>query len=71
MTMVFPRIRSRRIRGKEVFRRMVRETALSVDDLIYPMFSAFGSGVRKEVSSMPGIYQQSIEHIRDRPVAVG
>lgn len=63
MTMVFPRIRSRRIRGKEVFRRMVRETALSVDDLIYPMFSAFGSGVRKEVSSMPGIYQQSIEYI--------
>ncbi len=63
MTMVFPRIRSRRIRGKEVFRRMVRETALSVDDLIYPMFSAFGSDVRKEVSSMPGIYQQSIEHI--------
>lgn len=42
---------------------MVRETALSVDDLIYPMFSAFGSGIRKEVSSMPGIYQQSIEHI--------
>lgn len=61
--MVLPRIRSRRIRGKEVFRRMVRETALSVDDLIYPMFSAFGSGIRKEVSSMPGIYQQSIEHI--------
>jgi porphobilinogen synthase len=42
---------------------MVRETALSVDDLIYPMFSAFGSGIRKEVSSMPGIYQQSIEYI--------
>lgn len=61
--MVFPRIRSRRIRGREVFRRMVRETALSVDDLIYPMFSAFGSGIRKEVSSMPGIYQQSIEYI--------
>lgn len=61
--MVFPRIRSRRIRGREVFRRMVRETALSVDDLIYPIFSAFGSGIRKEVSSMPGIYQQSIEYI--------
>jgi porphobilinogen synthase len=42
---------------------MVRETALSVNDLIYPMFSAFGSGIRKEVSSMPGIYQQSIEYI--------
>lgn len=55
--------RARRIRGKEVFRRMVRETSLSVNDLIYPMFSAFGSGIRKEVSSMPGIHQQSIEHI--------
>src|SRR3990170_3442373 len=61
--MFFPEYRARRIRGKEVFRRMVRETSLSVNDLIYPMFSAFGSGIRKEVSSMPGIYQQSIEHI--------
>ncbi|MEI8356842.1 MAG: porphobilinogen synthase [Deltaproteobacteria bacterium] len=61
--MFFPQYRARRIRGKEVFRRMVRETSLSVNDLIYPMFSAFGSGIRKEVSSMPGIYQQSIEHL--------
>lgn len=58
-----PFFRARRIRGKEVFRRMVCETALSVNDLIYPMFSAFGEGIRKEVSSMPGIFQQSIEHI--------
>jgi len=57
------RFRARRIRGKEVFRRMVRETTLSANDLIYPMFSAFGSGIRKGVSSMPGIFQQSIEHI--------
>ena len=61
--MFSPPHRGRRIRGKEIFRRMVRETALSVNDLIYPMFSAFGNGIRKEVSSMPGIYQQSIEHI--------
>ena len=61
--MFFPQFRARRIRGKEIFRRMVRETALSVNDLIYPMFSAFGRGIRKEISSMPGIYQQSIEHI--------
>ena len=61
--MFFPQYRSRRIRGKEVFRNMVRETALSVNDLIYPMFSAFGTGIKKEVSSMPGIYQQSIENI--------
>ncbi len=55
--------RARRIRGSETFRRMVRETSLSIDDLVYPMFSAFGNGIRKEVSSMPGIYQQSIEYI--------
>jgi len=61
--MFFPTFRARRIRGKEVFRRMVSETTLSATDLIYPMFSAFGKGIRKEISSMPGIYQQSIEHI--------
>jgi porphobilinogen synthase len=61
--MFFPQFRARRIRGKEVFRNMVRESALSVNDLIYPMFSAYGKGIRKEVSSMPGIYQQSIEYI--------
>ncbi|MSM39359.1 MAG: porphobilinogen synthase [Geobacter sp.] len=61
--MFYPTFRARRIRGKEVFRRMVRETTLSANDLIYPMFSAFGTGIRKEISSMPGIYQQSIEYI--------
>ncbi len=61
--MISSSARSRRIRGKEVFRRMTRENSVSVNDLIYPMFSAFGSGIRKEVSSMPGIYQQSIENI--------
>jgi len=52
--MFFPTFRARRIRGKEVFRRMVSETTLSTSDLIYPMFSAFGTGIRKEISSMPG-----------------
>lgn len=61
--MFFPQFRARRIRGNENFRRMVRETSLSVNDLVYPMFSAFGTGIKKEISSMPGIYQQSIEHI--------
>lgn len=61
--MLSTHFRARRIRGKEVFRRMVRETTLSANDLIYPMFSAFGKGIRKEISSMPGIFQQSIEHI--------
>ncbi|HEX2768316.1 MAG TPA: porphobilinogen synthase [Geobacteraceae bacterium] len=61
--MFFPQFRARRLRGREVFRSMVRETSLSVNDLIYPMFSAYGKGIKKEVSSMPGIFQQSIEHI--------
>ncbi|GAB4298391.1 MAG: porphobilinogen synthase [Desulfuromonadia bacterium] len=61
--MFYPTFRARRIRGSEVFRRMVRETTLSVNDLIYPMFSVFGKGKRKEIPSMPGIYQQSIEYI--------
>ncbi|MDD2335696.1 MAG: porphobilinogen synthase [Geobacteraceae bacterium] len=61
--MFYPSYRGRRIRGREVFRRMVCETSFSVNDLIYPMFAAFGSGIRKEISSMPGIYQQSVENI--------
>jgi porphobilinogen synthase len=60
--MFFPTYRSRRIRGNEIFRRMVRETSLSVNDLIYPMFVTYGRDVRVEISSMPGIYRQSIEH---------
>jgi len=41
----------------------VRETSVSVDDLIYPLFAVPGSGVRDEISSMPGIHRQSVENI--------
>lgn len=61
--MFFPEYRARRTRRSEPLRRMVRETFLRPEDLIYPMFSAFGSEIRKEIPSMPGIYQQSIEYI--------
>jgi porphobilinogen synthase len=61
--MFFPEYRARRLRRNNNIRRMIRETFLRVDDLIYPMFSAFGQGIKKEIPSMPGIYQQSIEHI--------
>jgi porphobilinogen synthase len=61
--MFFPEYRARRLRRNETIRRMVRETHLRTDDLIYPMFSAFGKDIKKEIPSMPGIYQQSIEHI--------
>jgi len=61
--MFFPEYRARRLRRNDTMRRMVRETHLRVDDLIYPMFSAFGKNIKKEIVSMPGIFQQSIEHI--------
>ena len=61
--MFFPEYRARRLRRNANMRRMVRETFLRTDDLIYPMFSAFGKNIKKEIPSMPGIYQQSIEHI--------
>ena len=61
--MFFPEFRGRRLRRNDNIRRMVRETHLRVDDLIYPMFSAFGENIKKEIVSMPGIYQQSIDNI--------
>ena len=61
--MDFPSYRPRRLRRNANLRRMVRETFLRVDDLIYPMFSAYGKNIKKEIASMPGIYQQSIENI--------
>jgi len=61
--MYFPTYRPRRLRKNENFRRMIRETHLSVDDFIYPLFVAPGEGVKKEISSMPGNYQMSIDNI--------
>ena len=61
--MYFPAYRARRMRRNANMRKMVRETHLRVEDMIYPMFSAFGEGIKKEIPSMPGIYQQSIENI--------
>jgi porphobilinogen synthase len=61
--LMFPIQRPRRLRASEVLRRMVRETALTPDDFIYPLFVTEGTGVRKEISSMPGCYQESVEHL--------
>ncbi len=58
-----PLYRPRRLRLNENIRRMVRETKLSPDDFIYPMFVTHGKGVKKEISSMPGNYQQSIDNL--------
>ena len=61
--MSFPTHRPRRLRRSEALRGLVRETQLSTHGLIYPMFACPGKKVRTEVSSMPGIFQQSPDQI--------
>ena len=61
--MTFPVHRPRRLRRSEALRGFVRETRLSAGGLVYPMFACPGTKVRTEVSSMPGIYQQSADQI--------
>ncbi|MBE9504216.1 MAG: porphobilinogen synthase [Proteobacteria bacterium] len=61
--MYFPEARPRRLRKNETLRRMVRETSLSVDDLILPLFVTFGKNKKKEISSMPGHYQLSVDNL--------
>ena len=59
--MTFPITRMRRMRRSETMRRMVRENHLRVDDLIMPLFVCPGKGVKKEIESMPGNHQMSID----------
>ena len=61
--MSFPRLRLRRLRRGETWRRAVRETSLSVNDLVYPLFVVEGEGVRNPVASMPGVFQLSVDLI--------
>ena len=61
--MYFPQYRPRRMRANETIRRMVRETTLLPDNFIYPLFVTHGKGVKKEIGSMPGNYQQSIDNL--------
>ncbi len=61
--MSFPTHRPRRLRRSEALRGFVRETRLSTAGLVYPMFACPGRNVRTEVSSMPGIFQQSPDQI--------
>lgn len=56
-------MRPRRLRTSETIRRLVQETELSVNDLIYPMFVVPGSGVREEIPSMPGQYRLSVDEL--------
>lgn len=58
---VFPSARMRRLRSSSTLRSMVKETHVRVEQMIYPFFLVEGNGVKKPISSMPGIHQQSID----------
>lgn len=55
--------RPRRLRRTETIRALVRETRLSPDDFVYPLFVCEGEGVRREISSMPGVFNFSIDEL--------
>tara|TARA_R110002096_G_scaffold416429_1_gene618906 strand:+ start:65742 stop:66716 length:975 start_codon:yes stop_codon:yes gene_type:complete len=59
--MQYPDYRPRRLRRNEALRSMIRETTLSPADFIYPLFLVGGTGVKKEISSMPGQYNLSVD----------
>jgi len=61
--MSFPIHRKRRLRASEALRRLVRETHLEPGQLVLPLFACPGEGVRREISSMPGNYQLSLDEL--------
>jgi len=63
--MNFPEYRPRRMRRTEGLRRMVRETRLSVDDFVYPLFVVPGSGIEKPIGSLPGQFNFSVDKATD------
>ena len=63
--MAFPETRLRRFRRTPTLRRLVRETRLSPDDLVLPLFACPGEGVAKPISSMPGVFQHSVDRLTE------
>jgi porphobilinogen synthase len=61
--MPYPVFRPRRLRESALLRRMIRETTLGVDDLIYPLFAVHGRGVREPIASMPGQSRLSVDEL--------
>jgi porphobilinogen synthase len=64
--MLFPEYRARRMRQTDAFRRMVRETELSANDLILPLFAVEGKNVQNPIPSMPGHAQMSVDRLTDK-----
>ncbi len=67
--MMFPESRLRRLRRSPALRRMVRETALSVDDFIYPLFVAPGKKLKEPIAAMPGMYHWSVDKVAEEAEA--
>lgn len=61
--MLFPEYRARRLRRTKNLRALVRETHLTVDDIIYPLFVCEGEKIKQEVRSMPGVYRLSLDNL--------
>ena len=61
--MSFPEERPRRLRRSESLRTLVRETSLRPADFVLPLFALEGTGVRREVASMPGVFQTSVDEL--------
>jgi porphobilinogen synthase len=68
--MYFPTYRPRRLRRTENLRRMVRETILTVDQLVYPLFVLTGKNIKNPVKSMPDVYQFSVDRLMDEVAEV-
>lgn len=61
--MAFPQHRMRRLRRNDSIRRMVRETHVGIDDLVYPLFVMHGNDIREEIPGLPGMYHYSIDRV--------
>ena len=60
---MYPYIRNRRLRKSEAIRKLVRETQVSPDDFLVPLFVVEGKGVKEEIASMPDYYRLSLDHL--------
>lgn len=63
--MGFPVVRHRRLRQSAGIRGMVRETLLDVNDFVQPIFVAYGSGIKREINSMPGVFHFSLDTLEE------
>src|SRR5689334_9285945 len=63
--MSFPIVRNRRLRGSHAMRNLVRETQLTINDLVYPIFVTVGNNIKTEISSMPGVYHFSLDRLAE------